>query len=511
MDTPKDTSSAEPKRPHFLHPLGRVLVLIMLPVATVALFYAFENWRGNRAWDKFRQAAEARGEPLEIGALATRHRLRDQGSDPPFAKELADFGQSPDQLNQLFNWVSSQNPDRQFEDLVTWAEGSAAIRSGQTNRQFDLGLGDTNAGARCDAAVVVLEALAPQAPFMDKLRAACQGPDAPYPFGYDSQGLVTALQPGPRIFPAISVCRHLRLKASAELAAARNAEAIRDFELMLCLSDSLRDDPRLIAAIGSLVYRSIALRFPWEGLALRCFTDPELQHLEQLLGSEDLVANVPRVFRGERAQTLAFFDWRIATRRLDRAFGTGSGTSWRDKAYHKAFHLMPASWIRLDKLNYATWMEQIIVAGFQNSRKRIRPGAFDQACAEVYRQMAQPEEFRHLLNHTFISAVCMAKVQEFAVSSVATQVTIDQTRLACGLERYYIKHAVYPARLEELVPEFFQTMPSDPLSAEPYRYQREENGRYKIWSIGWNEKDDEGKSGVTLFDAKAGDWVWRYP
>jgi hypothetical protein len=106
--------------------------------------------------------------------------------------------------------------------------------------------------------------------------------------------------------------------------------------------------------------------------------------------------------------------------------------------------------------------------------------------------------------------MCMPKVKEFAANSVATQVTIDQTKLACGLERYYIQHAAYPASLEELVPVYVESLPSDPLSAKPYRYQREKNGRYKLWSIGWNEKDDEGVSGESLFDLKAGDWVWRY-
>jgi hypothetical protein len=168
METPKDNSFAEPKKPHARHLLRWVLVLAILLAGTVALFYAFENWRGNRAWNQFRQAVETRGELLEFVVPATRHQPKDPGSESPFAKELADFYRTPDRSNPLFKPPNSQTSNRQFEDLVTWAEAFTAIRLGQTNQQFELGTGDTNASARFDAAVIVLNTLAPQAPFMDK-------------------------------------------------------------------------------------------------------------------------------------------------------------------------------------------------------------------------------------------------------------------------------------------------------------------------------------------------------
>jgi hypothetical protein len=372
-------------------------------------------------------------------------------------------------------------------------------------------MGKTDASDRLDAAAVVFETLAPQGPFMDKLRAVCQRPGRAYPFGYSAEDPAIGMRPGPRIFEAINVCRHLSLKTSAELATGKNAQALRDFELMLCLSDSLRSEPGLISAIGSVACRTIALRFPWEGLAARLFTEPELRHVEQLLGSEDLVGDVPRVFLGERANTFPLFDWLQKTRRWNQVTGASGYGSIREKAYGITFHLIPASWIRLDKLNYSRWFDQIIAAGFPDAGRRIEPRALEQAWVNVYTRMAEPQEFSRLLNHTAISAVCMPRVQEFAANSTAAQVTTDQIKLACSLERYYLKHRIYPEKLAQLVPEFLQRIHPDPLSGEPYHYQREENGRYKLWSVGWNGKDDDGEPGADLFDMKAGDWVWRYP
>jgi hypothetical protein len=76
---------------------------------------------------------------------------------------------------------------------------------------------------------------------------------------------------------------------------------------------------------------------------MRLFTEPELQHLEQLLGTEDFAGDVRRVFLSERANTFALFDWLQKTRRWNQATGTTGDGSVREKAYRIAFHLIPAS------------------------------------------------------------------------------------------------------------------------------------------------------------------------
>jgi hypothetical protein len=36
------------------------------------------------------------------------------------------------------------------------------------------------------------------------------------------------------------------------------------------------------------------------------------------------------------------------------------------------------------------------------------------------------------------------------------------------------------------------------------------DGKFLLYSVGWNETDDGGTAG-TLADVKKGDWVWPYP
>ena len=59
--------------------------------------------------------------------------------------------------------------------------------------------------------------------------------------------------------------------------------------------------------------------------------------------------------------------------------------------------------------------------------------------------------------------------------------------------------------------KFISQLPNDVISGEPYKYHRTADGQFVLYSVGWNETDDGGVPGQTLFDDKQGDWVWRYP
>ena len=91
------------------------------------------------------------------------------------------------------------------------------------------------------------------------------------------------------------------------------------------------------------------------------------------------------------------------------------------------------------------------------------------------------------------------------------QTASDQAALACALERYRVANEQFPEKLEALVPKFISQLPRDVLGGEPYKYRRTNDGQYVLYSLGWNEKDDGGVPGPTLFHDKEGDWVWQFP
>jgi hypothetical protein len=86
--------------------------------------------------------------------------------------------------------------------------------------------------------------------------------------------------------------------------------------------------------------------------------------------------------------------------------------------------------------------------------------------------------------------------------------------VACALERYHLAHGEYPESLDTLAPQFVTKIPHDIINGQPLHYRRTDDGRFVLYSIGWDEKDDGGKIFLTsngTVDQKKGDWVWQYP
>jgi hypothetical protein len=60
----------------------------------------------------------------------------------------------------------------------------------------------------------------------------------------------------------------------------------------------------------------------------------------------------------------------------------------------------------------------------------------------------------------------------------------------------------YPVTLASLVPQFLAQVPRDLIGGQPLHYRRSDDGKFLLYSVGWNEKDDGGKAG------SEDDWVW---
>jgi hypothetical protein len=499
--TPTPESKPAPRRSWF----HRIVVFLLITAGLVAVLYALEDWRGNRAWKKYEQAAKAQGMPLDWRTDWPKRRL---STEPLKEGEFPNCGITFELASQL---MTPSGIDREFEDLVAWEQAIKASKSGQTPGApkatgLKIETGDMNAAHRARAAAAVLQMFKEDEAFLDKVRAKCHRPDPLYPFGGEAVAQNSIFPSCPNVFRAINLARMLRVKDAAELAVGNNAAALRDLDLLLSVSESLRNDPQLISQIGHLATLSIGLRFPWEGLARRQFTESELKQLQAALGSDDLIAICHRAVLDERASALPLYD----QVKKDVHWPRVLGLTQRDDFY-SVFSFIPAGWIMLDKLNYARSFDSILAAAYPSSGKRqIAPAQLGPASAAVQKQL-RASKAKHILRHTLLFAVMMPKLEGAIYSSCRVQVTRDLMKLACGLERYYLKHTNYPEKLDQIVPEFLAEMPTDPFTGDAYRYGREPNGRYKIWSVGWNEKDDGGVAGSKSFEDYTGDWVWQYP
>jgi hypothetical protein len=225
----------------------RVLVrfaFVLACLATVVgLFYAVENWRGHRAWNKYRRELEARGVPLDFTALWPKHVPDDQNfALTPCVKTWFEKPYSDDfnkRWKDNFDLASRSVPSswdlrdkRQFIDLVVWDRAFAAIRAGKlappsplqehsASNELDLAL-------RAKAAPGVLEGLESNEVVFAELRAASRRPFVRYPLRYSELPRSIAVPTD-----LWAVCNRLELRACAALAASHNEMAFEDVKLLL--------------------------------------------------------------------------------------------------------------------------------------------------------------------------------------------------------------------------------------------------------------------------------------
>src|SRR4051812_1263543 len=85
---------------------------------------------------------------------------------------------------------------------------------------------------------------------------------------------------------------------------------------------------------------------------------------------------------------------------------------------------------------------------------------------------------------------------------------------AIALKRYELRHGKLANSFSELVPEFIPAIPIDRMDGKPLRYRLENDGNFKLYSVGTDGKDDNGnpepqKTGDSLNDLwKGKDLVW---
>jgi hypothetical protein len=298
----------------------------------------------------------------------------------------------------------------------------------------------------------------------------------------------------------------LQLRTIAELQLGRTEDALADTKLMLGLTDALRTEPFLISHLVRVALASITLQPMWEGLAQHKWSDSQLAELGEVLAKEDFLADYQFAMRGERAcGNEAMARYRVGH------FSTGS-----DNAQDLPRWLMPGGFF---------YQNQIVV---DRLYQQFSLPAVDAAARRVHVEMCTTNALNAALGartpYTIFARLLFPAFQKAALRFARIQTSADMASVACALERYRLAHGDYPGALDALAPKFIDKVPHDIINGQPLHYRRTDDpppqgsgaagGRFVIYSVGWNEKDDGGtvvvkKSGTP--DIEQGDWVWQIP
>jgi hypothetical protein len=507
----------------------RYFIWLLSLVLVVGLFYAEENWRGQWAWNRYKRAMAARGEPLELSAIVPPKVPDDKNfAMTPILAPLFDFlpgtspGSSP--LNGISLFASS------YDTASSGLKATNAVRcsswlKGRTDLPawYAAFLNSTNKAAKQKGGVAaanftvrqgatgVLAQLAEAEPVFEELRAASKLPSSRFNIHYDDADPAAILLPHLSVMKRLS--QVLALRACAELALGQTNQAFEDTELLLYLTDACKGEPFIISQLVRMAQLALTLQPVAEGM--NQWSEPQLRSLQAQIARYDFCADTRRALAAERFWSSAIVEYVRRSQNKLNMLGSlsGSQSSGSDLGA-LLMSIAPSGWFALEQLNCSRMADECFMPMIDLAPRRIGPRLghmADERIAELTNRSAAGLYFHHL----FFCRLLLPSGSRTAQKAAFAQTAADCALIACALERYHREHGQYPELLSALQPQFIPKLPHDIINGEPLRYHRTETGQYVLYSVGWNERDDGGVVGVVKVEEgnslSQGDWVWQLP
>ena len=496
---------------------GGVLVVILL----VALFYTEENWRGARAWKQTQADLEAQGETLDPAKFipAPVPEAENFGT-LPFFKEVsitypgASMPSKTLAILQTLKPVTDQLPLSKDDGsksgslpyLGNWQKGETTDATGVT-KQLETFLQQQKPGTPIPANATPADIFVLICPVLADLRAAnATHPACRFEWDYSNP------QPWKISLGAttnqIKLAQLLSYDERLALLSHEPDRALDDLQVAWKINSGLRQEPTLVSGLIATGVVAIQLGVVNQGLAEHAWSDQQLQTLDDDLAKMDYLSQSQFSLRSE---AIAFFvpamnhysshrsAWMKEKLAEDTMFG--DEIPWKDRVLQVTYRLVPGGWFEKFKadglrmlLSGVKWVDPTSRRVYPEREKNLTVptgGLADIMGQEI------GGELRPVLN----------VVRKYAYM----QAQLDEARIACRLERYRLAHGSYPATLESLVPVYGPELPRDIMNGQAYIYKLKPDQTYILYSVGWNQKDDQGDAGTSR-TSDSPDWIWtNYP
>jgi hypothetical protein len=503
------------------------LLTLGILLALIPLFYAEENWRGRHAWEKYKQEWEAKGEkfdfasfipppvpdeqnfaltPIVVGSYGrfldqNGHRLKSENANVVNRLEISIY---PD--FQSDNAPTNGDWERgQITDLKAWQAYYRTPLPPVSDKYRAINQFEIAPLPQLPAEDVLL-AMRKFDSTIDELRLAGKLSCSRFPLNYDTNQVLNIIQCH---LHALRNCADvLKMRAVAELDLGQSEKTLADVKLMLRLQDSIRNEPFMISQLVRARLLTITLQPVAEGLVKNKWSDSELLEIGRELERLDLLTDIQFASRGERASMLATMDYFRHERNYREYAGYPVNMfQWNYGTVLGAvgFHLIPSGWFYREELGIAKTNQQ---------------GAIQMVDATNHLAFPENEADPYLASDTVRPwKLFLAEALSFAPGHderriVYVQESLDMARVACALERWRLVFGEYPETLNALAPRFIKTIPHDIIGGQPLHYHPVDNGRFVLYSVGWNQKDEGGERMKMVndyeLDLGKGDWVWPF-
>jgi hypothetical protein len=442
-----------------------IIIVLGCFISLVAFFYIEEDLRGWLAWENCKHKLAAKGETLDWNTYISPPVPDDQNFFK--APKMADW------FVRGHNGAELQTPLQNTNTTTTITTETAARDYLAWSDRFQ--------------------------PDFDLLREALKRPyarmDGDYSIPYEI--------PIPNFITVRIVAQTLAQRAKCDLLLGQPDKALQELTLLHDMRHLLEAAPTgkpmtLVAAMINVAVTGLYVDTIAGGLQSRAWQEPQLAALQMQLADINLTPFVFGALQEEPAGLCHDAEIVWIPKMFEMAGNTK--TKWTDKFRLWRWWFWPRGWTYQNMVNIAV-LELKPMNGFDLAQDTIAPRKFDEASRELNKF------FRHNSPYKILAAMAIPNFTKAEQTAAHNQTMVNEAQIACALERYHLAHGEYPETLDALASQFIEKIPHDIIGGDPLIYRPTADGKFLLYSVGWNEKDDGGKSGGTDF-TKA-DWVWK--
>ena len=113
------------------------------------------------------------------------------------------------------------------------------------------------------------------------------------------------------------------------------------------------------------------------------------------------------------------------------------------------------------------------------------------------------KSFSKITAEKYLAAIVVPNYLHLIKLVARNQTYVSEALIVCARERYRRANGEYPATVARLAPGFLENLPQDVITGETLKYRLTANGQFLLYSVGWNQRDDNGNA-----EKDKGDWVW---
>jgi len=464
----------------------RIFISLAAFVLVVAIFYAEEDWRGKHAWNQCKRELEAQGEVLDWNQYIPPPVPDDQNIFK--APKMTEWFVGRNHTNGLYLGMN----DKKFAKISSSVGGNNLISSAAQAQEY-LAWSDQFK------------------PDFDLIREALKRPYARMEGDYSRP----FEQPIPNFVAERQLAQTLAQRTHSYLLLNQPENALQELTLLNDSRRLLEGAPTgkpmtLVAAMINVAVTGLYVSAIADGQQSHVWLDPQLAALQAQLKEINLPPFVSESLRGEVAGSSRMLELMATSSELKKmVFNQEKHSLWQrlKNPDYLFLTLVPRGWY-YQNMRVAATLEHKWNDGFNLPNNLILPKKSDHMSVEI------DKVTQHFSLWNIWARMAIPNATKATTVAAKNQTLVNEAQIVCALERYRLAHNEYPGTLDALMPRFIDPLPHDIIGGEPLHYQRRADGRFLLYSVGWNETDDDGEIAYAKdgkVDLTQGDWVWKYP